>query len=194
MRDLDEALFRWLNNQAGRSDLADRAISFLIGDYLIPFLATLAIAWLWFAGRGKVETDRYQHAAILGLVSLGICQLVVALANIGVGRLRPFEQLSNVTVLFYEPINSSFPAHPVANVVALGIVIWIVRRPLGAVVLFLGAVLGTGRIIAGLWFPTDVLGGIAVGALSFVAGRLVLERLSRAEIYIRRKTADLGLG
>ena len=194
MISFDETAFRWLNDLAGRSEIFDGFIRFLIGDYLIPLAATLAVAWLWFAGRGNHETKRFQHAVLHGLVALGICQLAVALINIGVGRPRPFEQLADVTVLFYEPINSSFPAHPVANVVVLGLVLWPVRRRLGFPVLILALGLGMGRIIAGLWFPTDVLGGMAVGAISFLIGGMVLERLSRAEIYIRRKTADLGLG
>jgi len=128
------------------------------------------------------------------LVTLAICQLAVALVNIGVGRPRPFEQLPDVTVLFYEPINSSFPAHPVATVVALGVVLWIVSHRLAGLVLFLGILLGLGRMIAGLWFPTDVLGGILIGVLSATAGGWALNRLPRAEAFIRRTTAGLGLG
>ncbi len=190
----DEAVFRWLNDLTGRSDVFDGLIRLAISDYLIPFVATLAVAWLWFAGRGEDETRRFQHAALNGLVTLGICQLAVALVNIGFGRPRPFEQLPDVTVLFYEPINSSFPAHPVATVVALGVVLSTVRRDLGTLVLGLGIGLGVGRIMAGLWFPTDVLGGIVIGILSAWLGGWALARLSRAEAFIRRKTARLGLG
>ena len=106
MTTFDEAVFRWLNDLAGRSEIFDGLIRFAIGDYLIPFLSTLAVAWLWHAGRGLRETERFQHAALHGLVALGTCQLAVALINIAVGRPRPFEQLPDVTVLFYEPINS----------------------------------------------------------------------------------------
>lgn len=190
----DETVFEWLNGLAGQSELLDNLVRFLISDYLIPLVATLAIAWLWFAGKGKRETDRFQHAALHGLVALGICQLAVALINIGVGRARPFEQLSDVTVLFYEPINSSFPAHPVATVVSLGVVLWLVTRRLAGLVIMLGLLLGLGRIIAGLWFPTDVLGGILIGVLSAASGGLALRRLSRAEAFVRRKAADLSLG
>ena len=98
-----------------------------------------------------------------------------------------------MTVLFYEPINSSFPAHPVATVVALGVVLWTVTRRLGGAVMLLGFLLGVGRIIAGLWFPTDVLGGFALGVLSAWLGGLTLGRMAGAEAFIRRKTADLGL-
>jgi membrane-associated phospholipid phosphatase len=189
----DESVFGWLNDLTGRDETFDRIISLAIGDYLIPFLATLAVAWLWFAGRGPEETGRMQHAALHALAALGICQLVVALTNIGVGRLRPFEQLPDVTVLFYEPINSSFPAHPVATVVALSLVVWLIRPWLGSLLMLLGLLLGVGRMIAGLWFPTDVIAGIAVGALSALAARMVLPRLSRAEKFIRRKTAAVGL-
>lgn len=190
----DESVFRWLNDLAGRYETFDRIISFVIGDYLIPFLATLAVAWLWFAGRGPEETGRMQHASLHALASLGICQLVVALTNIGVGRLRPFEHLPDVTVLFYEPINSSFPAHPVATVVALSLVVWLVRRWLGSLLMVLGLLLGVSRMIAGLWFPTDVIAAIAVGALSALAAKMALARLSGAERFIRRKTAVMGLG
>jgi membrane-associated phospholipid phosphatase len=190
----DEAAFRWLNDLAGRSDIFDGLIRVVISDYLIPFLATLAVAWLWFAGRGADETRRFQHATLHGLAALGIGQLAVALVNIGVGRPRPYIQLPDVTVLFYQPINSSFPAHPVATVIALGVVLWTVQRGLGTLVLGLGISLGVGRIIAGLWFPTDVLGGVAIGILSAGLGGWALTKLARAEDFIRRKTANLGLG
>ena len=189
----DQAVFRWLNHLAGRSDFFDGLLRLVIKDYLIPFLATLAVAWLWFAGRGEDETQRFQHAALKGLVALGICQLAVALINIAVGRPRPFGQLTDVTVLFYEPTNSSFPAHPVATVIALGFVLSPVARRLGAAVILLGLLLGIGRIIAGLWFPTDVLGGIAIGVLSAWLAGSTLGRIAGAEAFIRRKSADLGL-
>lgn len=189
----DQAVFRWLNHLAGRSDFFDGLLRLVISDYLIPFLATLAVAWLWFAGRGEDETQRFQHAALKGLVALGICQLAVALINIAVGRPRPFGQLTDVTVLFYEPTNSSFPAHPVATVIALGFVLSPVARRLGAAVILLGLLLGIGRIIAGLWFPTDVLGGIAIGVLSAWLAGSTLGRIAGAEAFIRRKSADLGL-
>ena len=51
MNQTDETVFRWLNDLAGRSDVVDGIIRFVIGDYLIPLMATLAVAWLWFAGR-----------------------------------------------------------------------------------------------------------------------------------------------
>jgi undecaprenyl-diphosphatase len=194
MTAFDETVFGWLNSLAGRSELFDGLVRFLIGDYLIPFVATLAIAWLWFAGREDRETERFQHAALHGLLALGICQLAVALINIGVGRTRPFEQLPDVTVLFYEPINSSFPAHPVATVIALGVVLWLVTRRLAGLVILLGLLLGLGRIIAGLWFPTDVLGGILIGVFSGTTGGWALGRLPRAEAFIRHKTVELGLG
>ena len=190
----DQAVFRWLNDLAGRSDFLDGLLRLVISDYLIPFLATLAVAWLWFAGREEDETQRFQHAALKGLVALGICQLAVAVVNIAVGRPRPFGQLSNVTVLFYEPINSSFPAHPVATVMALGFVLSPVARRLGGIVILLGLLLGVGRIIAGLWFPTDVLGGIAIGVLSGWLAGSTLGRFAGAEAFIRRKTARMGLG
>jgi membrane-associated phospholipid phosphatase len=59
--------------------------------------------------------------------------------------------------------------------------------------MLLGLVLGVGRIIAGLWFPTDVLGGIAIGVLSAWLGGLTLGLMPGAEAFIRRKTAGLGL-
>jgi len=51
-----------------------------------------------------------------------------------------------------------------------------------------------GRIIAGVWFPTDVLGGILVGLLSAWAGRWALLRLGRAAESIRSRATRLGVG
>lgn len=191
----DESVFRWLNDLAGRWEWLDGVLRITMSDYLIPVLATLALAWLWFAGDGDEETRRFQHAALHGLLALGAAQLVVALINIAVGRPRPFESLAGVTVLFYEPINSSFPAHPVATVVAVGVAVWTVRRGLGRLVVSLGVLLGLARIIGGLWFPTDVMGGILIGWFCGWAGGVILTALlPRAEAAIRRTAHRFRLG
>ncbi len=189
----EQSAFRWLNGLAGRWEWMDAALRFVMSDYLIPVGATLTVAWLWFAGRNGRQTGRYQHAVLRGLLALGITQLVVALINIAVGRPRPFQALGNVTVLFYEPINSSFPAHPVATVVAVGIAVWTVRRGLGWMVIGLGVLLGIARIIGGLWFPTDVLGGIVIGWLCALAAEAILRAVPRAEDTVRRVARRLQL-
>lgn len=157
----EEALFRWLNGLAG--PVFDDVVTFLVNDYLIPVAAALTLGWLWFAGRDDEETDRFQSAAVAALLAMAWITAMVQITNAVWPRPRPFVTLPNIRLLFYMPRDPSFPAHPVAIVTGMGAAVFKVHRPLGTGVMTLAVVFGLLRIVAGVWYPTDVLGGIVYG-------------------------------
>ncbi len=177
MNSFDSALVLWLNGLSGNVRVIDDLLRVVASDYLMPLLFSIAMVGLWFAGRNAAERRRFQVATLVGISSIGISNLAVFAINSLWFRPRPFVDLGNdLNLLFYQATDSSFPANPVAIGFAAGAAAWLASRRLG-IWLLAGALLyGISRIYAGVFYPTDIAGGAAVGVL-VVLGTLRLKDL-----------------
>lgn len=160
---LDEGLFRILNGLAGEVAVLDHLVRLVSGDHLIPILAALTLVWLWFAGRDEVERSLFQRTALSGVAALGLGSLAADLIAALVGRSRPFTVLGGVELLFYPPTDPSFPSHPVTVVVAIGAAVWFGHRGLGTLIVWSGVAMGMARVVAGVFWPSDILAAVALG-------------------------------
>ncbi len=194
MNDLDVAWFRELNDLVGRWGWVDALVRFASNDYAIPVAVALVLGWLWFAGRNEAETERFQVAVLRVLLTMAWITVFVQVINAVIPRLRPFDALEEVHLLFYRPRDPSFPAHPVAIVVGTGVALVQAHRRWATTIAISGVVLGVARIIAGVWFPTDVLGGVAIGFAGAYFGALLLGHLEGAVTWIRSTAARMGFG
>lgn len=90
---------------------------------------------------------------------------------------RPFTR--GVPALVPHTADNGFPSdHTVLSVTAALLALQASRR-VGAGLLLLAAVVGIGRIVAGLHAPIDVLAGAAIGALAVVTASCVWRLLDR---------------
>lgn len=166
MNPFDSGIILWLNGQSGRSQLFDDLMRVVGSDYLMPIAFSATLIGLWFAGRGQETRARYQMAALVGMGALGISNVAVWLLNISWARPRPFLVLGDeLDLLFYPPTDPSFPTNAVAVGFAVGSAVWRASPRLGAAVCIAAAALGFSRLYAGVAWPTDILGGAAVGVL-----------------------------
>ena len=83
-------------------------------------------------------------------------------------RPRPFVDL-DVSPLFYQPTDSSFPANIAAAAFAIAVAVLVVNRRLGALLVGLAALYGFARVYAGVHYPLDIL----AGAMIAIAGVFV---------------------
>ena len=83
--------------------------------------------------------------------------------GVEVRRPRPFTELK-VSLLFYQPTDSSFPANPAAVAFAVAMGVWLWNRKVGTVLLGVATVFAFSRVYAGVFYPLDVLGGAFIGA------------------------------
>jgi undecaprenyl-diphosphatase len=161
---------------AGRLRAADRAVFARAArrdsphlDAVIPPLTTSAnrgLLWLGVAGVLALTGERGRRAALRGMVSLGVSSAVAnGPVKWVVRRPRPgLEGVPLVRQLAIQPRTSSFPSGHSASAAAFatGVVLESPLRGLPVGVAALGVAYG--RVHTGVHYPSDVVGGILVGA------------------------------
>jgi len=143
----------------------DTVIRWLMNDYFLTTVLVWILFGLWFSGSNATERARRQRAVLSAIVAMFLGNLIVKALNLAYYRYRPFA-FNEVRLLFYYPSDSSFPSNATCVGFSLATAIWFYSRRAGAVAFVLAFLLGLSRIAGGVHFPSDVLGGAAIGSLS----------------------------
>jgi undecaprenyl-diphosphatase len=161
---LDFELYEQVNRLADRhSDVAE-AFRLFGQEGQLLFLALLA--GLFFA-RGKWRSVNGRHgvaaAGFSALLALGVAQLIGSLWD----RPRPYEAHPGEAHLLLAPSpDPSFPSDHATGAYAIAFAILLRHRKAGVVALVLATLIAVSRVGLGTHYPTDILGGAAVGALA----------------------------
>jgi undecaprenyl-diphosphatase len=161
----DVALFHFLNDFAGQSPLLDWIVRALVNDYAVPTLMALMLGGLWSAGFAEEERRRIQRGILFALIGLAIANSLMRGLQVFYFRPRPFAT-ETVKLLFYRPSVSSFPSVPVATMFCYVTGIWSADRRAAGVMLALAVAFALARVIAGVHYPSDIIGGAALGVIS----------------------------
>ncbi len=142
------------------------------GDYLI-FFAIIPLVYFWYKDR-KLFFKLVFAVALAKLVEMGIGHIFPTP--------RPYEVTGITPILRNMKGDPSFPSGHTSVVIAFAATIFLKYKKLGIVFLLLAVLIGVSRVIGGVHYPVDILGGIFVGAFSafgvLLSGR-VLEDLAR---------------
>lgn len=80
-------------------------------------------------------------------------------------RPRPYLTFEDIRSLI-DKNSGSFPSGHMAFIFAFAVALYVKDKKWGTILFAAGAVSGVGRIMAGVHFPTDILGGILIGVLT----------------------------
>lgn len=164
MTSLDANIVIWLNGLSGNVKIFDDLMRLAASDYLMPLVFSLGMLGLWFSGKTPAERVKYQLTMLMGISALSIANVVVWLFNIWLERPRPFvEHGDELNLLFYPPTDPSFPANPVAVGFAAATAAWTINRKFGWWLYAAATLFGFSRLYAGVFYPTDIVGGAIVG-------------------------------
>ena len=161
---VDEAVVLWLNGLAEDAPALGNAVELLVGDHFIPALISLLMLASWFIEGDQVRREKTQKAVLAAMAAMGLASFVVLMLNIPYFRDRPFVD-HDLVLLFYQPTDSSFPAHPAAVGFSMATAVWQGHRKTGAVIYGLAAVWGLSRVAAGVFYPTDIIVGGLIGVV-----------------------------
>ncbi|MFJ6746574.1 MULTISPECIES: phosphatase PAP2 family protein [unclassified Streptomyces] len=147
-----------------------------IGEYgLIAGLAVLCLV-AWWSARRRPDAP----AAVAGLVWAPLAAGLALLANIPirafVGRPRPFKDHAGLDVLIPGKSDFSFVSDHATLTMAVGVGLFVAHRKFGLIGIALALAEGFCRVYMGVHYPTDVVGGFALGT----AVALLLAPLAQA--------------
>lgn len=153
----DLAIFHWINGLAGRWHSLDFLMVAVTRYSPIIFAFVLLACWArWRAA--------WQHGAALAgiaaLLALGLGQL----GNLVFPRSRPFVVTASTVLIPHAP-DPSFPSDHAILAFAVTVVLATVNRTFGAWLAAFGVLVLVSRVFVGAHYPTDVIGGAALGAL-----------------------------
>lgn len=93
-------------------------------------------------------------------------------------RPRPCDIRPEMLTLVARPHGWSFPSGHTASGFAAAFALWFQNRRLGVPALVLAAFIGFTRLYLYVHFPTDILGGIALGLAAGALGSLLADKVS----------------
>lgn len=157
----DLALFYTLNNLAGQSRVGDGLIVFL-ASYLPYILTATFLLFLYVATCTRQEKLHIFWVTVISVVTarLGITEIIRFFYH----RPRPF-----VTHQVHQLIPESawsFPSGHSAFFFALAMAVYLYNKKWGAWFFVAAVILNTSRVVAGVHYPSDILGGAVVGMLT----------------------------
>ncbi|PIT92677.1 MAG: hypothetical protein COU08_01635 [Candidatus Harrisonbacteria bacterium CG10_big_fil_rev_8_21_14_0_10_42_17] len=164
----DIALFASLFRFAHQNAFLDFFIVFL-AEYLIYILLIAFVVYLFLESQWRVRFYRLALFAFSFILARG---LFVTLLKYFIDRPRPFIVL-NLDPLFWAS-HAAFPSGHTSVLFVMAGVAYFFHRRMSWLFVFLGLLIGIFRVVAGVHWPSDIVGGALVGIGSvYIAVRLL---------------------
>ncbi|MFA5935856.1 MAG: phosphatase PAP2 family protein [Patescibacteria group bacterium] len=160
----------------------------IIGSPLLISSAVFAARWLILAFLPLavfclVQGKTGRHAVSEAVWALVIALLLTSLLSRIIERPRPFlaekDTAAPVMNLVPPPYNTSFPSGHTASVAAMAAALAYVHRRVGFAAVLVAAAVALGRVLVGVHYPTDLIGGLVVGLLAFAIVRFCHNELRK---------------
>lgn len=165
----------------------DRVMEF-VGEYGLLFAMVLLVLGCWWSVRRRGAEDA--ASSVAALVWAPLAAAIAVLVNVPirgfVERPRPFRDHQGLEVLVSGKTDYSFVSDHATITMALGVGLFVANRRFGLVGIGLALLEGFCRVYMGVHYPTDVIGGFALGTavallLSPLAMALLTPVLSAVE-------------
>ncbi|TRO62077.1 phosphatase PAP2 family protein [Streptomyces sp. IB201691-2A2] len=142
----------------------DRVMEF-VGEWGLLLAMVMLVLWCWLTVRKRGGEDAASSVAALiwAPLAAGIAVLVNVPIRGFVERPRPFVDHDGLDVLIGGKSDYSFVSDHATLMMAMGVGLFVANRKFGLVGIVLGLFGGFCRVYMGVHYPTDVIGGFALG-------------------------------
>jgi undecaprenyl-diphosphatase len=184
----------------------DRVVEF-VGEYGLLLAMVLLIVWCWWGVRRRPGRAEEAASSVAALVWAPLAAGVAVLVNVPirgfVERPRPFRDHQGLEVLVSGKTDYSFVSDHATLTMAMAVGLFVANRRFGLVGIGIALLEGFCRVFMGVHYPTDVVGGFALGTavtllLSPIASMLLMpvlkavDRSPRAGWLVRGRDARAG--
>jgi undecaprenyl-diphosphatase len=164
---VDWSVLHTLNDFLFRHDAVEDPLLFYVNASEALFIATLAVVFL--AAHGA-RFASWRRAVVAAGLSAGLALAIGKAISELVDRSRPFVADPGGVHLFSGHVaDGSFPSDHATAAFAIAVAILLRKRGWGIFALVAAAVLSVGRVAIGVHYPSDVLGGAALGTAAALA-------------------------
>jgi membrane-associated phospholipid phosphatase len=166
---MNNTIFFFFYNFAHQSWFLDKMIIFfaLYFPYVVIILAGLFLLFHHevFKAESSWQMFVQKKKEILGVFFTGIFAWILAqILKFFIHTPRPFDAFSQVHSLISES-GYGFPSGHATFYMALAVAIFLTHKKAGYVFMFFAFLIGFARIMAGVHFPIDILGGFILGTI-----------------------------
>ncbi|GAA2706780.1 MULTISPECIES: phosphatase PAP2 family protein [Streptomyces] len=146
----------------GAPHWVDRVMEF-VGEYGIVLGFAVLMLFAWWNVRRKEDAPCGTAALLWSPLAAGIALLINIPIRGFVRRPRPFLEHQGLDVLVQGKTDFSFVSDHATLTMALGVGLFVANRKYGAIGIGLALLEGFSRVYLGVHYPTDVIGGFALG-------------------------------
>ncbi|MFE0174378.1 phosphatase PAP2 family protein [Streptomyces sp. NPDC059002] len=172
----------------------DRVMEF-VGEYGLLLALVLLVVWCWWGQRkrGTLDDAASSVAAVVWApLAAGIAVLVNVPIRSFVERPRPAVDHRGIELLIDGKTDYSFVSDHATLAMAIGAGLFVAHRKFGLVGIALAVFEGFCRVFMGVHYPTDVVGGFALGtAVALLLSPLAMALLTPLAKAVGR-TARVG--
>ncbi|MEK9182811.1 MAG: phosphatase PAP2 family protein [Patescibacteria group bacterium] len=166
---MNDTIFFFFYNLAHQSKIFDQVVIFfaVYFPYVVIFLAGVFILMHHevFKAESTFQVFLEKKKEIVSSFLTGILAWILAhILKFLFSMLRPLEAFPQIQSLIRET-GFAFPSGHAAFFMALAVSIFFFHKKAGYWFMFFALVIGIARIIAGVHFPIDILGGFILGAV-----------------------------
>lgn len=173
-------LFQKIHSFVGRSSFLD-AVGVFFAEYFTYLLLLGLVFWIFSRPTKKAGFSSFSIIFLSVLFSRGIITETIRFFYKAV---RPFNALG------FEPLigetNPSFPSGHTALLMAIAFALFLINKKAGIWFGICGLIVGFARIYAGVHWPIDILGGIAVALVGTYIANILLKKA------VKDKSEDKG--
>ena len=169
---METSFVEWLNQVMHAHPLvAGVVVEFSIWG--VPVFGVLAVG-LWFLS--PPGDTAWKRACLAGLSAAALGLLANQLIAHVWDRARPYEAHPSILPLLPRSLDPSFPSDHATAALSIAFGVFFVSRRAGWVLLAFAAVVSASRVMAGMHYPTDVVGSLVVSvSAGYITARVAME-------------------